>query len=170
MVQCVPPRHRSSNLLYYSIGYALVTSYRALVLLSAPSVADTATVRTDTGLVQGVLDDDVIVYKEPLAGKCGHGHESTPRPRTADILLLFSSKYKVGKSQWPGIAKLARVQPKDRASDVHRTDIRSRHDAGFARAFSDGHLHEREEGSVIAPPKTIAGSRAVPHWEQIFRT
>src|SRR5580704_17225131 len=98
------------------------------------------------------------------------GTNQRPDLARQDILLLFSSKYKVGKSQWPGIAKLARVQPKDRASDVHRTDIRGRHDAGFARAFSDGHLHEREEGSVIAPPKTIAGSRAVPHWEQIFRT
>ena len=35
----------------------------ALVLLSASGSADTAAVRTDTGLVQGVLDDDVIVYK-----------------------------------------------------------------------------------------------------------
>ena len=35
----------------------------ALVLLSAPGLADIAAVRTDTGLVQGVLDDEVIVYK-----------------------------------------------------------------------------------------------------------
>jgi para-nitrobenzyl esterase len=35
----------------------------SLVLLSASGLADTPTVRTDTGLVQGVLDDNVIVYK-----------------------------------------------------------------------------------------------------------
>jgi para-nitrobenzyl esterase len=35
----------------------------ALVLLSASGLADTPAVRTDTGLVQGVLDDNVIVYK-----------------------------------------------------------------------------------------------------------
>jgi hypothetical protein len=35
----------------------------ALVLLSASGLADAAAVRTNTGLVQGVLDDNVMVYK-----------------------------------------------------------------------------------------------------------
>ena len=152
-----------------------------LVLLSAPSLADIAAVRTDTGLVQGVLDDDVIVYKEPLAGKCGHGHESTPRPRTARHSLTTSPP-NTGTATAPSFRTYSSIPSARRRTTTngrlaeplarigHRTDIRSRHDAGFGRAFSDGHLHEREEGSVIAPPKTIAGSRAVPHWEQIFRT
>jgi hypothetical protein len=76
-----PPRHEA--VIYFIIQSVMCSLPAiALVMLSAPSLADTAAVRTDTGLVQGVLDD-VIVYREPLAGKCGHGHESTPRPRTA---------------------------------------------------------------------------------------
>ena len=75
----------------------------SLVLLSASGLADTPTVRTDTGLVQGVLDDNVIVYKGiPFAGGAfRHGSASTPLyasgglPKATGIVLI-NVNYRTG--------------------------------------------------------------------------
>ena len=127
----------------------------SLVLLSASGLADTPAVGTDTGLVQGVLDDNVIVYKgipfaaPPVAAICAGKHRNSATNIGAAFARPTSFPSQCSPTGAPS-AHHARGADQRRLPLSQSLDTRYTHEIEITR---DGVLLRRRLSPTAPPPR-----------------